>query len=133
MNEELIEIKEYKEEGYSPVIDYDKWRVAVLNYCDELLPTNILKFQKHNESDEVFVLLSGKFSLFIGEGKDEIENIFKVDLEPHKLYNVKKGTFHSHTLSRDGSVLIVENKNTNLSNSPEIELTEKQRNILAGL
>ncbi|WP_461206658.1 cupin domain-containing protein [Clostridium sp. DL1XJH146] len=133
MNEKLIEIREYKEEGYSPVIDYDKWRVAILNYCDELLPHNISKFQKHDESDEVFVLLSGKFSLFIGEGKEEIDNIFKVDLEPLKLYNVKKSTWHSHTLSKDASVLIVENRNTDLSNSPEIELTENQKNKLVNL
>ncbi len=133
MNEKLIEIREYKEEGYSPVIDYAQWRVAVLNYCDELLPHNISKFQKHDESDEVFVLLSGKFSLFIGEGKDKIDNIFKVDLEPLKLYNVKKGVWHSHTLSKDASVLIVENRNTDLSNSPEIELTEDQRKGLVDL
>lgn len=30
INSNLLEIKEYTDEGYSPVIDYDKWRVAVL-------------------------------------------------------------------------------------------------------
>jgi hypothetical protein len=31
MKSDLIEIKEYEEAGYKPVIDYGEWRVAVLN------------------------------------------------------------------------------------------------------
>lgn len=127
INNELLEIKEYRAEGYSPVIDYESWRVAVLNYCDELLPENICKMQRHDESDEVFILLNGDFTLFIGEGKESIERIYAKKLEPLKLYNVKQGVWHTHTLGKGASVLIVENKNTDLSNSPELELTEKQR------
>ena len=127
INNELLEIKEYRAEGYSPVIDYESWRVAVLNYCDELLPENLCKMQRHDESDEVFVLLNGDFTLFIGEGKDRIERIYGKKLEPLKLYNVKHGVWHTHTLGKGASVLIVENRNTDLSNSPELELTEKQK------
>lgn len=128
--ESLLEIKEYKDEGYKPVIDYENWRVAVLNYCEELLPENIVKMQKHNESDEVFVLLQGEFILFIGEGRDTIENIHAQKLEPLKMYNVKRGVWHTHTLGIGASVLIVENRNTDLSNSPEMELTEERRKEL---
>jgi len=38
---DLLEIKEYSEEGYKPIIDYGAWRVAILNFIDELLPENI--------------------------------------------------------------------------------------------
>ena len=31
-----IEVKEYKKLGYAPVIDFESWRVAVLNDIDEL-------------------------------------------------------------------------------------------------
>ena len=127
----LLEIKEYTGEGYMPVVDYETWRVAILNYCDELLPENITKMQRHDESDEVFVLLKGEFILYIGEGSSEIENIYSQELSPFKMYNVKKGTWHTHTLSKDAMVLIVENKNTDLSNSPEIVLTSDQREKLA--
>jgi hypothetical protein len=130
ISESLLEVKEYTGEGYKPVIDYESWRVAVLKYCDELLPENITKMQRHDESDEVFVLLQGKFMLFIGEGKDKVENIEGVWLEPLKFYNVKKGVYHTHSLSEDAVVLIVENRNTDITNSPEIELTAEQRNSL---
>lgn len=128
--ESLLEVKEYTGEGYRPVVDYGNWRVAILNYCDELLPENITKMQRHDETDEVFVLLKGEFMLFIGEGKDSIDKIHGVSLEPLKMYNVKKGVWHTHTLSPDAMVLIVENRDTDLSNSPEIEMTEAQRKEL---
>jgi ureidoglycolate hydrolase len=130
IDERLLEIKEYTGEGYKPVIDYEAWRVAILNYCEELLPENIIKMQKHDESDEVFVVLKGEFILYIGEGKEKIENIYAQRLEPLKMYNVKKGVWHTHTLSKDAMVLIVENKNTDLSNSPEKNLTSEQRSKL---
>ena len=38
----LIEIVEYNSQGYKPLVDYETWRVAILKYCDELLPENII-------------------------------------------------------------------------------------------
>lgn len=133
ISDKLLEIKSYTMEGYKPVIDFESWRVAVLNYCDELLPENITKMQRHDETDEVFVLLKGEFILYIGEGKEEVEKIHAVKLEPLKFYNVKKGVWHTHTLNKDAMVLIVENQNTNNSNSPEIELSRAQRDTLIEL
>jgi hypothetical protein len=133
INNELLEIKEYIGEGYSPVIDYESWRVAILNYCDELLPENITKMQKHNESDEVFVLLKGEFILYIAGGNDTIENITAIKLQPLKMYNVKKGVWHTHTLNKDAMVLIVENFDTTSLNSPEIELNLNERNKIIQL
>lgn len=133
IDQKLLDIKTYSEEGYRPVIDYDSWRVAVLNYCDELLPENITKFQRHDETDEVFVLLKGSCILFIGEGDEEITEIHAQPMEPLKLYNVKKSVWHSHTLSQDTMVLIVENRDTTDANSPEIKLSKNQRNQLIRL
>lgn len=133
IDQKLLEIKTYSEEGYRPVIDYDSWRVAVLNYCDELLPENITKFQRHDETDEVFVLLKGSCILFIGEGDEEITEIHAQSMEPLKLYNVKKSVWHSHSLSQEAMVLIVENRDTTDANSPEIKLNRKQRNQLIRL
>lgn len=131
--EELIEIKSYTEEGYQPVIDFNSWRVAVLNYCDELLVENINKMQKHNQTDEVFVLLKGECTLFLAEGEEKVENIQAQKMEPFKLYNVKKSVWHTHTLSKEAMVLIVENQDTDLSNSPEIDLNNKQQQRLIEL
>lgn len=133
-SEELIEISENKQEGYNPMVDYESWRVAVLTDCEELEAPLINWMQKHNETDEVFVLLKGSCILFTGGKEDnQIGEIEAVNMEPCKLYNVKKGVWHNHTLSKDSLVLIVENRDTNDDNSPECILNESQRAKLVSL
>ena len=131
--EELIEVKEYTADGYQPLINYESWRVAILKYCDELLPENITKMQKHDQTDEVFVLLEGACILFLAEGDEEIEEIHAQEMEPLKVYNVKRSVLHTHTLSEDAVVLIVENDDTCLDNSPEKELSVEQQEKLVQL
>ena len=65
--------------------------------------------------------------MFLGEGGDEVTRIFAQDMIPLRLYNIKKGIWHSHTLSLDAKVLIVENADTSPSNSPRIDLSPHQR------
>ena len=123
---EDIEIREYNEPGYAPVIDFESWRVAVLNDIDELELHNLKTMQKHLESDEVFVLLKGSCTLFTAGNGAEIGSIQGTGLEPYKCYNVKAGVWHTHTLTENSSVLIVENRDTCDENSPVIKLTEEQ-------
>ncbi len=125
--ESLLEINGYSGAGYAPLVDYAGWRVAILRYIDDLHPTRIDKMQRHGETDEVFVLLQGRCILFIGEGDEEVRTIYAQDMAPEKLYNVKKNSWHTHTLSKDATVLIVENRDTNNDNSPEIILTPEQQ------
>ena len=127
IDEKLLEVRSYDGAGYQPLIDYDKWRVAILRYSDELLPERIFAMQRHDETDEVFVLLQGRCILFLGEGKDTINSITAVDMVLRKLYNVKRGVWHSHTLNNDASVLIVENRDTTIQNSPKMLLNDDQR------
>jgi hypothetical protein len=129
----LLDITAYTEEGYRPLIAYEAWRVAILNYIDELLPENIGKMQRHDNTDEVFVLLKGRCILFVAEGVDRVEAIHAEDMQPSKLYNMKRGTYHTHTLDREAMVLIIENDDTGPANSPEIELNAEQRAHLSAL
>ena len=125
--DKLLEIRDYDKSGYSPVVDYEKWRVAILNFSEDLLPENITAMQRHNETDEVFVLLRGRCILFIGNGYEKITDIHAENMQPFRIYNVKKSVWHTHTLSRDAKALIVENQNTSYDNSPFCPLTGGQR------
>jgi len=131
VSEKLLEVGDYAKEGYSPVVDFAEWRVAVLNFSNDLLPENITAMQRHNETDEVFVLLRGRCILFIGEGDKKVTDIFAENMQPFKIYNVKKSVWHTHTLSIDAKVLIVENRNTTFDNSPFCSLTVSQRTKIA--
>ena len=131
--ESLIEIREHNEADYKALIDYQTWRVALMNYTADLMPDKINRMQKHTETDEVFVLLTGKCILFIGEGNETVTKVHAVDMENYKLYNVKCSVWHSHTFSEDARVLIVENCDTLESNSPFIALGENQQKEIVKL
>lgn len=127
LTETLIEVREHNGADYMPLVDYQSWRVALMNYTDDLTPDKINRMQKHTETDEVFVLMKGRCILFIGEGDESVTNVHAVDMEPYKLYNVKCGVWHSHTFSKDARVLIVENRDTVVENSPFVGLSREQQ------
>lgn len=126
MKKEHIDVIEMPKEGYQPLIDYETWRVAVLKYCEDVRLENIKTMQKHLETDEVFVLLSGNCTLITGGMKEQIEEIDIIKLIPRKLYNVKKGVWHNHVLDEEGEVLIIENQDTSDLNSKTVSLTRNQ-------
>ena len=126
LSESLIEVREYNGPDYQPLIDYQNWRVAIINYTSDLMPDKINRMQKHTETDEVFVLMTGRCILFVGDGEEAVIKVHAVDMEPYKAYNIKRGVWHSHTFSEDARVLIVENRDTVVENSPFVGLSESQ-------
>lgn len=123
-----IEVHEFNEAGYSKLFSYEEWRVAMLNYIDELEPLNIKHVEAHNKTDEAFILLEGKCILYLCDVvENRISDIQAVNLERNKVYNIKKGIFHTHVLSRNAKVLIVENENTSDDNSTKINITQEQQ------
>ena len=97
-----------------------------MNYTDDLIPEKINRMQKHTETDEVFVLMAGHCILFLGEGEETVTKVHAVDMELYKLYNVKRSVWHSHTFSKDARILIVENRDTVVENSPFVDLSPSQ-------
>ncbi len=106
-----VEVYDYTGENYKTAMRFGRWRVAYLNHGYKYIEDNFEKIERHNESDEVFILLTGNATLIIGEELNRIE------MEPHKLYNVPAGVWH-HIFTVEGtSVLIVENEDTSPENS----------------
>jgi hypothetical protein len=130
MNENLLEMHEYLGEGYKPLIDFNCWRVAVLRYLDELQPDKISYFERHNETDEVFVLLQGQAVLFMGEGGETVETVHPVVMRNGVFYNVRRGAWHTVALSRDATILLVENRDTARENSAYYDLSPEQSKFL---
>jgi hypothetical protein len=127
MDESLLEIREYTGAGYQPLVDYGTWRVAILNYLDGIHPEKLDSAERHIETDEVFVLLKGQGVLFLGEGEAQVERLHPQVMEIGKIYNIKKDVWHTIVLSRDASVLIIENRDTGKHNSEYSPLQPAQR------
>lgn len=104
-----LEVFTYDGSGYNPTMHFESWRVAFLNYAERF--DRIEKLERHLLTDEVFVLLSGKAVLLLGEKAQA------VNMETGKIYNVKKGVWHAIKVTPDAKILIVENHNTGLENT----------------
>lgn len=116
--------------GFKPLVVYKSWRVAILNYIDEIKPENIHRMERHPETDEVFLLIHGGGILFLGEGEPEVKKLYAKKMTPGVIYNVKPHTWHTVVLSQDASVLIVENADTKEANSEYCELDNEQREYI---
>ncbi len=125
MDTDLIEVKNYEGSGYQPVISYETWRVAVLRYLSKLEPDQIVDMERHNATDEVFILVKGHGILFIAGNQIKPSDIQSIPMKIGEIYNVKKNTWHTISLSKDAHVIIVENDNTNTMNS-EVALLDEQ-------
>jgi ureidoglycolate hydrolase len=130
INKELLEVYSYNEEGFKPLVVYKSWRVAVLNYIDELEPENIRRVERHPETDEVFVLMRGEGVLFVGEGEPEVKKLYSQAMKQGVIYNVKPHTWHTIELTRDASVLIVENADTGEKNSQYSDLSPELQKFI---
>lgn len=129
----MMERKDCLLPDYQAAIDYESWRVAILNSSPQYTLDRLTIWQRHSQTDEVFVLLKGRCLLLVA-GNDEMPGEFwGEELVPGCVYNVKRDVWHTHLLDENASVLIVENRNTSLSNSPVCPITDAQRRKFAQL
>lgn len=111
-----LDIIDYEGAGYKPAVKFEAWRVAFLKHADSF--DRIVKLERHMETDEIFMLLEGEATLIIGLEKT------LVPMEKHKIYNVKKGTWHNIKVSEDAKVFIVENDDTTVNNTEYVYFDE---------
>jgi ureidoglycolate hydrolase len=133
MDDQLLTISEYHGEGYQPLVDFGAWRVAVLRWEPGSRPEAIEYFERHIQTDEVFILLEGWATILIGGNQENADKIQAAVMEMGKLYNVRQNTWHSALLSRDALLLIVENCDTGKANSEFFPLTAEQKQDILGL
>jgi len=131
MDESLLEIRDYDGIGYKPLIDYADWRVAILNYLDNVRPDLNSTMERHMETDEVFVLTRGKGVLLMGGNGSQADRVQPEVMAIGRIYNVKRDAWHTILLSRDASVLLVENRDTGDHNSQHCTISpELHRQVM---
>ena len=113
----MIEILTHDFNGFAPVLQSGEWKIGLLGYSERF--ARYAESERHLLTDEAFVLLEGEATLHTDEGETY--------LEPLKVYCVPAGEWHHITLSREGKVLVVENRNTSRENTEKryFDLKEK--------
>lgn len=126
--EPFIDIYNWNEEGYCPLVFSHDWQVAILNWEPAIDRDTVSEIERHNHSDEVFVLIKGKAILFV---HPEGEELSIIEMQPGLIYNVLKGTWHNLVASRDVELLIIENRDTHLHDVEIRPISPQEKTVLA--
>lgn len=127
LDNRFLEIANYRGEGYKPLISFGEWRVAALRYLEKLEPLQLSSMERHTATDEVFILVEGSGILFIGGNQSQPTGIQSIIMKNGEIYNVKRNTWHTISLSKEAHVIIIENDNTDTINSEVAELAQNAR------
>jgi ureidoglycolate hydrolase len=128
-----IEASEFTGEGMSRVYENQKWTVGIKNwkYANDI--TGIDCLERHNETDELFVLLSGQCTLiYAHEGSGGLD-IKAVVMEPLKVYNIPATLWHNTITRRDTKMVLVEDSSTGMTNSDVLNLSQEQIAVIKKL
>lgn len=117
-----LEITEYQGNGYKPMIRFESWRVAVINYDIRFDENNFQRMERHHLTDEVFILLEGNAQLIIGGNHENLEPLKIYKMEKKKIYNVKQDVWHHIFTEKDAAIIVIENDNTGSDNTSYIDV-----------
>jgi ureidoglycolate hydrolase len=122
VSSDLVETGSCFEQQFMPVIVTGEWRVAVLRQCDKVYPHCIQEVERHNKTDEVFILTMGKADLIIVDEKDGRKIPCVIPMVLNVAYNVKQSVWHHAVLSADAHIFLFERADTSTENSDYMTL-----------
>lgn len=121
-----IEQYSYEGEGLTRVFENEKWMVGIKNWkpANDIANTNCV--ERHNQTDELFVLLAGKCTLIFANEENGNLVLEAVDMEPMKVYNIPKSLWHNTVTQKDTKLILVEDSSTGMDNSDVRMLTDAE-------
>ncbi len=130
MSQRGLQVYEWNAEGYQPLVFHHDWMVALLNWEPAFDLDKLGEIERHNETDEVFVLQKGHALLIT---IDE-QGMQLADMTPGVLYNVRQGVWHGLLATRDARWVIVETRDTHLHDCEFRTLRPEEQDLVrAGL
>lgn len=112
-----IENYEFSGEGMKRVFENEKWTVGIKNWKPANDITGIDCLERHNKTDELFVLLSGSCTLIYANETSTGLCIESVKMEPMKVYNIPATLWHNTITEKDTKMILIEDSNTSMENS----------------
>jgi Cupin domain len=126
MTERGLQVHEWSGVGYQPLVFSHDWQIALLNWEPIFDLEKVGEVERHNQTDEVFVLTRGQAVLFTVDDQGlQIE-----EMKPGTIYNVLKGVWHNLVSTHDASWVIVENRDTHLHDCELRKLSTDELNRL---
>ena len=90
------------------------------------LETGIDCLERHNKTDELFVLVEGSCTLMYANETEGGLEFGAVKMEKDKVYNIPATLWHNTITCKDTKMILIEDSNTSMENSDILNLTEAQ-------
>ena len=116
----------FEGEGLTRVFENEKWMVGIKNWKPMNDIANINNLERHNETDELFILLNGQCTLLYANETADGLDIQAVRMEPLKVYNIPHTLWHNTVTQKDTKLALIEDSSTGSANSDVLDLTEAQ-------
>ncbi len=117
---------EYTGQGMSRVFETAEWTVGIKNWKPASDPMGIDCLERHNLTDELFVLLEGKCELLFANEADGALVFDKQPMEKGKVYNIPATLWHNAVMAKGTKMVLIENASTGPANTDIVNLTEEQ-------
>lgn len=117
---------EFSGEGMQRVFENEKWTVGIKNWKPANDVTGIDCLERHNKTDELFVLVEGSCTLVYANEVDDGLKFGSVKMEKDKVYNIPATLWHNTITCKDTKMILIEDSNTSMDNSDILNLTEAQ-------
>jgi hypothetical protein len=118
----LVEIGEYFGMGFQPVLDFEGWRVAMKRYGEGTQAAKFHSVDRHNETNEVFILTEGKAEMLLMDGGSTPSEFHLFPMALNVAYSVQASAWHHVFMSEDAHIIVFERSNTSRENSDHFEL-----------
>ena len=116
----------FEGEGMTRVFENEKWMVGIKNWKPMNDIANINCLERHNQTDELFILLAGSCTLLYANETENGLQIDAVKMEPLKVYNIPRSLWHNTVTRHDTKLALIEDSSTGSANSDNLDLTPAQ-------
>lgn len=117
---------QYEQEGMQQVFENEKWMVGIKNWKPANDITGIDCLERHNQTDELFVLAAGACTLIYANETADGITFGAVKMEPQKVYNIPATLWHNTITQRGTKMILIEDSLTSMENSDILSLDEGQ-------
>ena len=131
LGENHIEALSYGGDGFRPLLVRPGWQVAQLNDRSDLRAEAIRAVERHDATDEAFVLVEGRATLVAADEAEGGALAFAcVAMSPGVVYNVARGRWHAIATEPGARVIIVERDGTDVDDVRRRPLSDGERAAL---
>ena len=103
----MIEQYSFSGEDFQVLKKCENWKIGFLRYSERF--SGFKQLERHLRTDEAFILLDGRAVLYTEDEQREMKKC--------TLYNIPKGVWHHIVVSRDTTVMVIENADTSVENT----------------